>query len=99
MRCGCTSDYTLLRIVSISANPYNPRMTPIVVRLRELREACGLSQLELSERAGVRQATISELESGKKQRLDFGILDRLCAALGVDPGELLEREKKRGRGK
>jgi len=70
-------------------------MTPIVVRLRELREARGLSQLQLSERAGVRQATISELESGKKLRLDFGILDRLCAALGVEPGELLEREQPR----
>jgi DNA-binding Xre family transcriptional regulator len=70
-------------------------MTPIVVRLRELRIARGLSQQELSERAGVRQAAISELESGKRRRVDLEVLDRLCVALGVQPGELLERERRR----
>jgi len=55
----------------------------------------GWSQQELSDRAGVRQATISELESGKRQRIDFHILDRLADALGVEPGELLAREWKR----
>lgn len=73
-------------------------MSPIRVRIRELRERRGLSQQALGELAGVRQATISELESGKKQRIDFGILERLAVALGVEPGELLVREKrKRGR--
>lgn len=72
-------------------------MSPIRVRLRELREAKGLSQEALGEAAGVRQATISELESGRKQRLDFGILERLADALGVEPGELLERDGKRKR--
>jgi transcriptional regulator with XRE-family HTH domain len=70
-------------------------MSPIVVRLRELREKAGLSQQALADLAGVRQGTISELESGKKQRLDFGILDRLCAALRVEPGELLSRTTRR----
>jgi len=70
-------------------------MTPIVVRLRELRIARGLSQQELSERAGVRQAAISEIESGKRRRVDLEVLDRLCVALGVQPGELLERERRR----
>jgi transcriptional regulator with XRE-family HTH domain len=65
----------------------------------------GLSQLELADKAGVRQATISELESGKTRRLDFDVLERLAAALGVPATRLLEdaddrteeREKKRGR--
>ena len=76
-------------------------MTPIYVRLRKFREAAGLSQLALGELAGVRQATISELETGKTRRIDMDVLDRLCAALNVTPGELLEREtppKRRGRG-
>lgn len=34
-------------------------------RLRETREARGLSQTKLSELSGVRAATISEIESGK----------------------------------
>jgi putative transcriptional regulator len=46
----------------------------------------------LSDLAGVRQATISALETGKQQRIDLPVLDRLCAALDVEPGQLLERE-------
>lgn len=48
----------------------------------------------------MRQATVSALESGKQQRVDFATLDRLCAALGCGIADLLEREgkaRKRGR--
>jgi DNA-binding Xre family transcriptional regulator len=74
-----------------------PRVVDAVVR--ELREQRGLSQQALGDLADVRQATISELESGKKQRLDFEILERLAVALNVEIGELLilERKGKRGR--
>jgi transcriptional regulator with XRE-family HTH domain len=72
-------------------------MSPISVRLRAAREEAGLTQLQLAERAGVRQATISELETGKTRRVDLDVLDRLCAALGVAPGDLLEREPRKGR--
>lgn len=70
-------------------------MTPIRLRLRELREAAGLTQYELGEKAKVRQATISELEAGKRQRVDLGILERLARVLKVQPGELLELEPKK----
>lgn len=50
-------------------------------------------------RAQVRHAAISELESGKRQRVNLDILERLALALGVEPGELLQREGKRKRGK
>ena len=70
-------------------------MSPIRVRIRELRDKKGWSQQKLGEEAGVRQATISELETGVIQRADFSILERLAIALGVEPGELLEREAKR----
>lgn len=66
-------------------------VSPIRLRVQELREAKGLTQQALGELADVRQATISEIESGKKQRVDLGILERLANALGVQPGELLER--------
>jgi putative transcriptional regulator len=73
-------------------------MSPIRVRLKELREKRGLSQQALGELAGVRQATVSELERGLKKQIDLRILGRLCAALGVSPGDLLEQEgKRRGR--
>lgn len=70
-------------------------MSPIRLRLRALREERGLSQQALGEIAGVRQGTISQIENDQKQRLDFGILERLSDALGVEPGELLERHGKR----
>lgn len=70
-------------------------MTPIRVRIRELREKRGWSQQQLGARANVRQATISELETGAIQRADFAVLDRLAQALDVEPGELLERERKK----
>ena len=69
-------------------------MTPIRVRLAELRKTRGWTQQELANRAGVRQATISELESGTKKRLGLDVLEALCGALGVQPGELLQLERK-----
>lgn len=72
-------------------------MSPISITLREARERAGLTQVELAQRAGVRQATISELETGKTRRMDLDVLDRLCAALNVKPGDLLERSGARGR--
>lgn len=70
-------------------------VTPIQLTLRALREKAGLTQVELAERVGVRQATISDLETGKSTRIEFDLLDKLCEALGCDPGKLLERDSKR----
>jgi DNA-binding Xre family transcriptional regulator len=67
-------------------------VTPITVRLRELREARGLSQEGLAELAGVPHAAISELESARKPRLDRGILERLARALDVGLSELVRLE-------
>ena len=64
-------------------------MTPIQVKLRELRERAGLSQRDLSVRAGVRQAAISHLETGRAQRIDLNVMERLCKALSCDPADLL----------
>lgn len=58
-------------------------MTPIVVRLKKYREAKGWSQQELSKRAGVRQGTISNLETGKGRRVDLLVLEKLAKALGL----------------
>lgn len=73
-------------------------MSPVRIRLRELREAQGLTQQALAERTGVRQATVSQIESGTS-RVDLDVLERLADALGKEPGELLVRETKRKRGR
>ena len=72
-----------------------PYMSPVIVRIAELRG--DMSQAELARRAGVRRATIAELEAGKSTRVSLEVLERLADALGVEPGELLEREGKRKR--
>jgi transcriptional regulator with XRE-family HTH domain len=63
-------------------------MTPLRVRLRELREAAGLSQGALAALANVRQATISTIETGKVRRFDADVMERLAKALGVPPHTL-----------
>ena len=63
-------------------------MNPLHFRLRELREAKGLTQSELAEKAGTTQATVSRLESGDSQRIDFDLIDGICRALKCEPGDL-----------
>lgn len=71
-------------------------MSPIEVRLRELRTRRGLTQVQLAERTGLDQATISRIERGRSG-MDFEVLDRLCAALECEPGEILSRVPDRRR--
>ena len=66
-------------------------MTPLVLRLKQLRKAAGLTQAQLAEKVGVYQGTISDHERGKATRIDLSLLERLADALGVEPGQLFER--------
>ena len=67
-------------------------MSPIVLRVRELREAKGWSQRDLARRAKVRQATVSAIEAGQTKGIDFVTLERLAKALAVDPGYLIVKK-------
>ncbi len=49
-------------------------------------------QEELAKRAGVRRATISLLESGRVERLNLEVLDRVARAFGVKSLQLLREE-------
>lgn len=51
-------------------------------RLRELREAAGLSQTELGKRANVPQATVAAYEVGRNAPT-WGAVVKLADALGV----------------
>lgn len=65
-------------------------MTPTYIRLREVRERAGLTQVELAEASGVPQSTISRLETGYTRAVDLDTLDRLALALGLkSAGRLL----------
>ena len=58
--------------------------------LRRLREAAGLTQIELSAKVGVTQAALCAWETGTAMPSVNNLL-RLCAALDTSADELLGR--------
>ena len=57
-------------------------------RLREARRRRGLSQSEVSQSAGITQASLSNYETGKRE-LPLSTLMNLASALDVSLGELM----------
>jgi transcriptional regulator with XRE-family HTH domain len=72
-------------------------MAPIRLRVRELREAQGLSQAELAKLAAVRQGTISKIERGQTTGVDFAVLERIADALHINAAALIAHEPKASR--
>ena len=62
----------------------------IASRLRELREAQGLTLAALAERSGVSRSNISSIERGESSATAT-VLDRLSAALGVTLASLFDK--------
>ena len=60
-------------------------------RLRARREELGLNQAQLAELAGIYQANLSKMETGK-MGVQLGTLDRLAACLGVSPSYLISED-------
>lgn len=67
-------------------------MSTIRLRLQILRAERRFSQRRLAARAGIRADTISALERGESNGIQFDTLARLCEALDCQPGEILEVE-------
>lgn len=62
----------------------------IATRLRELRDAQGLTLAALAERSGVSRSNISSIERGESSATAT-VLDRLSAALGVTLASLFDK--------
>lgn len=60
-------------------------------RLKELRQRAGLTQVELSEKAGITQSTVSKIESGRGDG-DEDTLGRIAAVLGVSVADLVAED-------
>jgi transcriptional regulator with XRE-family HTH domain len=65
-------------------------MTPVRIRLKELRLAQRLTQDGLAKAAGVRRATVNRIENAKVTSIDLDVLDKLARALGVPAAVLFE---------
>ena len=69
-------------------------------RLREIREAQGMSQRRLADLAGITQAALFRLETGETDPR-LSTLRQIAKALGVTVGEIIGETKparKRARG-
>jgi transcriptional regulator with XRE-family HTH domain len=74
-------------------------------RLKTLREAAGLTQQQIAERAGCNQFTVAKLEAGRQEpawplvRALARALGVTCAAFDVPDGEPVPEPERRPRGR
>ena len=55
----------------------------------EILDQRNMTTQEFANAAGLAYNTALDLRRGNITRVDFGTLQRVCAALGVQPGDLL----------
>lgn len=65
----------------------------LAVNIRKARRSAGLSQEELADKAGIDRTYVSALERSK-YAATVDMIERLAGALGVEPSELLQRQRK-----
>ena len=73
---------------------YDIRGMPTVFRLAELIEKHGTNQSRLARESGVALRTVARICRNESAQVSLATLDKLATALGVEPGELIVREKK-----
>jgi DNA-binding Xre family transcriptional regulator len=66
---------------------------PTLFRLAEILARLNVSQAELARTSGVAIRTISRLSRNETGQVSLATLDAIAAALKVEPGELIVREK------
>ncbi|MBQ4354559.1 MAG: helix-turn-helix transcriptional regulator [Clostridia bacterium] len=62
----------------------------IIVNLDVMLAKRKMSLTELSERVGITVANLSVLKNGRAKAVRFETLDRICAVLECQPGDVLE---------
>ncbi|MFP5391956.1 MAG: helix-turn-helix domain-containing protein [Gammaproteobacteria bacterium] len=65
---------------------------PIVIRLDRVLVERKVKSKELAEYVGITEANLSLLKQGKVKGVRFDTLERICAYLGCQPGDLLVYE-------
>jgi transcriptional regulator with XRE-family HTH domain len=71
----------------------NDKAKRLLARVRELREALGLSQESFAERAGLKYKHYQSIEAGRKRDIRFSTLEKLATACGLELSELLDFDK------
>lgn len=60
---------------------------PIRFRLKEILNEKGLSERKLAEMTHIRPNTINDICRNQIQRLHVDVIEKICNALGVKPGD------------
>lgn len=63
------------------------------IKIKRLREQHKLSQPELAQKLGIAQTTLSNIESGQTQKIDFALMDKVCQEFEVDFSYFLESKQ------
>jgi transcriptional regulator with XRE-family HTH domain len=58
-------------------------------KLKQAREAAGLTQQQLAEKAGIQVGTLSRLENGRQDNPHGSTIGAIAAALGVTRQDLM----------
>ena len=66
---------------------------PIRVRLNVVLAERNVKSKDLAEYIGITEANLSLLKQGKVKGIRFDTLERICAYLDCEPGDLLRFEK------
>jgi len=67
----------------------NQTVKRLLTRVREFREARGLSQEAFAEKAGLTYKYYQHVEAGRKRDLRISTIEKLAKACGVELSELL----------
>jgi len=67
----------------------------IEIRIDELLENRGRSFYWLAKETGISHTTLWRLKKGKALGINFETLEKMCAALQCQPGEVLARTNRR----
>jgi len=62
----------------------------IKIKLKALLKEKGVTQKELVSITGIRQPTLSAMNMGKTLRIKIEDMNKICAALNCQPGDIFE---------
>ena len=76
-----------------SSNFFEESVSPIRLRVAELRKAKDWTQDELARRADVSRVTVNRIEREGNRRIDYDVLEKIADALGVNAAVLIDHQR------
>ena len=71
-------------------NTHRDEYVKLGLNIAYYRKLKNLSQMQLAEKTGVRQPTISAMCTGAAKHIPVDVLDKICTVLKCQPGDMIE---------